>query len=48
MRKMIAAILIGGVFLLGGCEDQLPEDDLVNNGQAFEMQKVSDDLEASN
>lgn len=34
--------------LLTGCEDQLPEDDLVNNGQAFEMQKVGDDLEASN
>ena len=48
MKKWIAAVLIGGVFLLTGCGDQLSEDDLVNNGQAFEMQKVSDDLEASN
>lgn len=48
MKKWIAAVLIGGVFLLTGCGDQLSEDDLVNNGQAFEMEKVGDDLEASN
>ena len=48
MKRLIAAVLIGGVFMLTGCEDQLPEDDLVNNGQAFEIQNVDDDLEASN
>lgn len=48
MKKLIATVIIGGIFLLTGCEDQLPEDDLVNNGQAFGMQKVVDDLEASN
>lgn len=48
MKKCVAAVLIGGVFLMTGCEEQLSEDDLVNNGQAFEMQKVGDDLEASN
>ena len=31
-----------------GCGNELPEDELVNNGQAFEMQKISDDLQASN
>ncbi|MDE7186459.1 MAG: DUF4358 domain-containing protein [Lachnospiraceae bacterium] len=48
MKKWIAAVIIGGMFLLTGCGDQLSEEDLVNNGQAFEMQKVGDDLEASN
>ncbi len=48
MKKWIATVIIGGMFLLTGCGDQLSEEDLVNNGQAFEMQKVGDDLEASN
>lgn len=48
MKKWIAAVIIEGMFLLTGCGDQLSEEDLVNNGQAFEMQKVGDDLEASN
>lgn len=48
MGKMITAILIGGLVLLTGCGDSLPEDELVNHGQAFEMQRISDDLQASN
>lgn len=48
MKKLITAVLAAEVLLLSGCEQQLPEDDLVNNGQAFETQKVEDDLEASN
>lgn len=48
MKKWIAALVIGGVFLLTGCQDQLSEDDLVNNGQAFEMKQVGDDLQAGN
>lgn len=34
--------------MLGGCGESLPEDELVNNGQAFEMQQVGEDLQASN
>lgn len=41
-------ILIGGMLLLTACTDNLPEDELVGNGQAFEMQKITDDLQASN
>ena len=48
MRKMAAAAWIGGQLLLSGCGDTLPEDELVDNGQAFEMQKVTEDLQASN
>ncbi len=39
---------MGSLFLLTGCEEGLSEEDLVNNGQAFEMQRVSEDLQASN
>ena len=48
MKKTIAMILIGGMLLLTACTDNLPEDELVGNGQAFEMQKITDDLQASN
>ncbi len=48
MRKIIFSILMGSLFLLTGCEEGLSEEDLVNNGQAFEMQRVSEDLQASN
>ena len=40
MKKIVTAIVIGGICLLSGCEDQLPKDDLVNNGQAFEMKQA--------
>lgn len=48
MRKIIVTGMISGLLLLTGCGDSLPEDELVNNGQAFEMQQVGDDLQASN
>lgn len=47
MKKFVAAVLTGTIFLLSGCEEQLPEDELVDQGQAFEMQSAEDDLEAS-
>ncbi len=48
MRKIITSILAASLLLLTGCENGLSEEDLVGNGQAFEMQKISDDLQASN
>lgn len=47
VKKTIAMVLATGLFFLTGCGNELPEDELVNNGQAFEMQKVTDDLQAS-
>ena len=46
--KVKTVILTVGLFFMTGCGNELPEDELVNNGQAFEMQKISDDLQASN
>lgn len=48
MRKIIITVMMSGLLLLTGCGDSLPEDELVNNGQAFEMQQLGDDLQASN
>ena len=48
MKKIVTAIVIGVICLLSGCEDQLPKDDLVNNGQAFEMKQAEDDVQAGN
>ena len=48
MRKVTTIVMAGIVFLLTGCENQLPEDELVNNGQAFEMKQAEDDLQAGN
>lgn len=48
VKKTITAILAAGLFFLTACGNELPEDELVNNGQAFEMQKITDDLQASN
>lgn len=45
--KTIVVVLTTGLFFLTGCGNELPEDELVNNGQAFEMQKITDDLQAS-
>lgn len=47
IKKSIAVVLTIGLFFLTGCGNELPEDELVNNGQAFEMQKITDDLQAS-
>lgn len=47
-KKVKTVILTAGMFLMTGCGNDLPADELVNNGQAFEMQKIGDDLQASN
>jgi hypothetical protein len=47
MKKLTAAAFLSGFLFLTGCSDDLPEDELVQNGQAFEMQQVGDDLQAS-
>ena len=47
-KQTMAIVIILTVFLLTGCSDELPEDELVNNGQAFEMHKITDDLQAGN
>ncbi|MBD5485616.1 MAG: DUF4358 domain-containing protein [Lachnospiraceae bacterium] len=47
-RRMVTTILLTALCVTTGCSNELPEDELVGNGQAFEMQKISDDLQASN
>ncbi|MDE7258063.1 MAG: DUF4358 domain-containing protein [Lachnospiraceae bacterium] len=47
-RRMVTTILLTALCITTGCSNELPEDELVGNGQAFEMQKISDDLQASN
>ena len=47
VKKSIAVVLTTGLFFLAGCGNEMPEDELVNTGQAFEMQKITDDLQAS-
>lgn len=48
MRRIVVTVMMSGLLFLTGCGDSLPEDELVNNGQAFEMQRLGDDLQASN
>ena len=48
MRKLTVIVTMSALLMLGGCGESLPEDELVNNGQAFEMQQVGEDLQASN
>ena len=45
---MVTTILLTALCVITGCSNELPEDELVGNGQVFEMQKISDDLQASN
>lgn len=47
-KQTMAIVIILTVFFLTGCSDELPEDELVNNGQAFEMHRITDDLQAGN
>ena len=46
--RTITVALTAGICLFTGCGNELPEEELVNTGQAFEIQKVTDDLQASN
>lgn len=47
IQKATTVILLVGLFFLTGCGNDLPEDELVDNGQAFEIQKITDDIQAS-
>ena len=47
IQKTTTVILLVGLFFLTGCGNDLPEDELVDNGQAFEIQKITDDIQAS-
>lgn len=46
-RKFMVTLMISILFLTG-CGTDLSQEDLVGNGQAFEMEGVEDDLQASN
>lgn len=48
IRKAKAVIMAMGLFFMTGCGNELPEDELVNKGQAFEMQRIGSELQASN
>lgn len=48
VKKTITVVLATGLIFLTACGDELPEDELVNRGQAFEIQRITDDLQASN
>ena len=41
-------MLVLAVCLVTGCGSKLPEEEMVEHGQAFEMQQITDDLQASN
>lgn len=43
----MAAVMAAGLLLLTGCGSELPEEELVDNGPAFEMKTITDDLQAS-
>lgn len=47
VKKIVTAVLAAGLLILTGCGNELPEEELVNNGQAFEMKTITDDLQAS-
>ena len=47
MKRAIMAVLTAGLLLLTGCGNELPEEELVDNGHAFEMKTITDDLQAS-
>ena len=46
--RTAGVISIIGLCFLMGCGSDLPEDELVNNGQAFELEQVTEDLQAGN
>lgn len=47
MKRALAMVMAAGLIFLTGCGNELPEDELVNHGQAFEIQKITNDLQAS-
>ena len=48
IKRVLAMVMAAGLIFLTGCGNDLPEDELVNHGQAFEIQKITNDLQASN
>lgn len=47
IKRALATVMAAGLIFLTGCGNELPEDELVNHGQAFEIQKITNDLQAS-
>lgn len=47
-KRALATVMAAGLIFMTGCGNDLPEDELVNHGQAFEIQKITNDLQASN
>ena len=47
VKKIVTAVWAAGLLLLTGCGNEFPEEELVNNGHAFEMKTITDDLQAS-
>ncbi len=45
--KVKVWMMAASLLLITGCGNELPQDELVNHGQAFEIQKIGDDLQAS-
>lgn len=48
MQKKAIIMILSAMVLLTGCGESMSEDELVNKGQAFELEKSGDDLQASN
>lgn len=48
MKKRLIIMTAGMTMMLTGCRSTLSEDDLVDNGQAFELEQTGEDLQASN
>lgn len=48
MKKRLIIMTAGMIMMLTGCRSTLSEDDLVDNGQAFELEQTEEDLQASN
>lgn len=47
MKKRFVIMAAGMIMTLTGCRGTLSEDDLVDNGQAFELEQTGEDLQAS-
>lgn len=47
MKKRFIIVTTGMIMTLTGCGSTLSEDDLVDNGQAFELEQTGEDLQAS-
>lgn len=48
MRRKVMWMTMSVMLLVTGCGSSMPEDELVNNRQAFETESTGEDLQASN